>query len=128
MMTTGNLLPTHAIANDALEKNIEDIPLLPPPSGEASHKITLGETLKLDHLGPIIINTDGTTRRIENWDTLTKAEQANTWRLISARNQKRIEVLKKQLEEAKEKGESEAEEQESSSDTTSAEEVTKSQE
>lgn len=38
---------------------------------------------------------DGTTRRITNWDTLTKQEKDSSWRLISARNRKRIEVLQK---------------------------------
>lgn len=81
-----------------------DIPLLPPPvvepednNGEVTRQFQLGgDALKLDHLGPIIINTDGTTRRISNWDTLSKQEQASTWRLISARNRKRLEELKKQ--------------------------------
>jgi len=53
-----------------------------------------GEALKLDDLGPIIINTDGTTRRISNWSEMTKQEQESSWRMISARNKKRIEELK----------------------------------
>ena len=47
-------------------------------------------------VGPIIVNTDGTTRRIANWDTLSKQEQESSWRLISARNKQRIERLRAQ--------------------------------
>jgi len=50
-------------------------------------------------MGPIILNTDGTTRRIENWDTLTKHEQEVTWRRISKRNEIRRQALLKEQEE-----------------------------
>lgn len=76
---------------------------LPAPNDELGNPSTtqlpLGGTVSMDHLGPIIINTDGTTKRIANWDQLTKAEQENTIRVISARNKKRIEALKKQQDE-----------------------------
>lgn len=36
----------------------------------------------------------GTLRRIENWDKLSKAEQTNSFRLIAARNKKRLDILK----------------------------------
>lgn len=54
---------------------------------------------KLDSLGPMIINTDGTIQRVSNWHELTKEEQDKTFRLICARNQKRIEALKREEEE-----------------------------
>lgn len=47
-----------------------------------------------------LYGVDGTTRRITNWVNLTKEEQDNTWRLIKARNQKRIEELKRKQQEA----------------------------
>lgn len=114
MMITGNPLSIAATP----EVGIEEIRALPAPSGDAPKRIALGETLKLDHLGPIIINTDGTTMRIDNWDTLTKAEQTKTWQLISARNQKRIEALKKQLEEAREREAAESAESEETEQVT----------
>lgn len=55
-----------------------------------AHRMIVGD------LGPIIVNTDGTTRRIANWDTLSKQEQESSWRLISARNKQRIERLRAQ--------------------------------
>jgi hypothetical protein len=60
---------------------------------EPVRQIKFGETLKLDELGPIIINPDGTTRRISNWNDLSTQEQKSSWRLIAARNQKRIKKL-----------------------------------
>ncbi len=45
-------------------------------------------------------------RRIANWDILTQFEKDNTWRIISARNRRRIEELKQKLaleEEEKER-------------------------
>jgi len=76
-----------------------EVPALPPPSTDPGNPLrTLslgGDPLKLDDLGPIIINPDGTTRRIANWQTLTKQEQESSWRIISARNKKRISELQK---------------------------------
>ncbi|GMH80480.1 hypothetical protein TrLO_g15750 [Triparma laevis f. longispina] len=83
----------------------EEVLALPPTSGDveanAEQKIRslkVGETLDFAELGPIIINSDGTTRRISNWDSMTKAEQDKTWERISKRNAKRIEQLKKEQE------------------------------
>ena len=50
----------------------------------------------MDDLGPIIVNPDGTTRRIANWDSLSRQERESAWRLISARNRLRIERLRAQ--------------------------------
>jgi len=75
-----------------------EVPLLPPsdPNDTSIPSLKMGEKLKLDHLGPIIINPDGTTRRIENWDTMTEKEREVAWRRISKRNQVRIDTLNKQ--------------------------------
>lgn len=58
-----------------------------------------GSAVSMDHLGPIIVNTDGTTRRIANWNEMTESEKANAIRLISARNKRRIADLLKQQEQ-----------------------------
>ena len=92
------------ISKSSVEKEVEDsndsIKLLPEPSTtEKSREIKLGETFRFEELGPIIINPDGTTRRITNWENLTKQEQASTYRLISARNKKRLEGLQRRSEE-----------------------------
>ena len=49
-----------------------NIPQLPPPDPDSNlPSIRLGESIRFEEWGPIILNTDGTTRRIANWDTLT---------------------------------------------------------
>ena len=57
-----------SISNDELKE--EEIPLLPESTGAEVRSFKLGESLKLDELGPIIINIDGTTRRIGKSNTL----------------------------------------------------------
>ncbi|KAE8451444.1 hypothetical protein EG329_004073 [Mollisiaceae sp. DMI_Dod_QoI] len=51
-------------------------------------------TVKLDHLGPIVVNVDGTMSRISNWDKMADIEKKNTLRIISKRNNERLAVLK----------------------------------
>ena len=53
-----------------------------------------------DLLGPIILNTDGTTRRIANWDSLSEHEQHVSWKRISKRNEVRRTALLVAQEEA----------------------------
>lgn len=56
-------------------------------------KLQFGQSLKLEGVGPVIINSDGTTRTIANWDTLTEREKEVTWRRIKKRNAERREIL-----------------------------------
>ncbi|KAH8697280.1 hypothetical protein BGW36DRAFT_427247 [Talaromyces proteolyticus] len=53
-----------------------------------------GTTVSLDHLGPIVVNQDGTMSRISNWDQMTESEQKNTLRVLGRRNKQRLEALK----------------------------------
>lgn len=50
--------------------------------------------VKLDHLGPMVVNTDGTLSQIGNWAQMTESEKESTMRIIGKRNQKRLEALK----------------------------------
>eukprot|EP01031_Cornospumella_fuschlensis_P038187 gene38187-46399_t len=79
-----------------------EIPLLPAASEnrEGYRTLSLGQSVAMDELGPIIINPDGTTRRITNWNTLSKQEQMNSWRVIGERNKKRVEALKRRQSES----------------------------
>ena len=74
------------------EKLLQLPPSDPNKNGDIK-TLKMGESLKLDHLGPIILNTDGTTRRIDNWDTLTEREKEVTWRRIRKRNEERRNIL-----------------------------------
>ena len=60
------------------------------------------ETISFEEMGPVIINTDGTTRQIANWDQMTKREQEVTWKRISKRNEERRKALLEQ-QKSKEK-------------------------
>lgn len=62
--------------------------------------LKLGETMKFDDLGPIIINMDGSTRRIGNWEQLTDKEKEVTWRRIGKRNQERRKILLEKQQKA----------------------------
>lgn len=54
-----------------------------------------GDTsVKLDHLGPMVVNVDGTLSRIANWEAMAEIEKNATIRIIGKRNRERLEVLK----------------------------------
>ena len=50
---------------------------------------------KLDKLGPIVLNKDGSMSRISNWHEMTKQEQEKTHKMLIKRNKKRKEELMK---------------------------------
>jgi hypothetical protein len=52
-----------------------------------------GASVKLDHLGPIIVNTDGTVARISNWQELSEGERSVALRRIAKRNKARVQQL-----------------------------------
>ncbi|RAO64053.1 uncharacterized protein BHQ10_000065 [Talaromyces amestolkiae] len=81
------------------ENNENKIPplALPSTSDSTNQKLDVngeGTTVSLDHLGPIVVNQDGTMSRISNWDKMTEIEQKNTMRIIGKRNKQRLEALK----------------------------------
>ena len=77
-----------------------EVPQLPEADPNANiPRINLGETIRFEEMGPVILNTDGTTRRIANWDNLTEQEKKVTWRRISKRNEERRKVLLKKQEQ-----------------------------
>jgi hypothetical protein len=55
-----------------------------------------GDGIKLDHLGPLVVNVDGTLSRIANWAQMTEIERRNTLRVLGKRNKARMEALKAQ--------------------------------
>jgi hypothetical protein len=87
----------------AASSGADEIPRLPPPNPEDSKNlptIRLGETIRLEEMGPMILNTDGSVRRIDNWDSLSEHEKEVSWRRISKRNEERRQkLLQKQQDE-----------------------------
>ena len=59
-------------------------------------QIKFGETVKLDELGPVIVQSDCTLRRIDNWHKLTEGEREATMRRIGGRNQVRLNKCREQ--------------------------------
>ena len=65
-----------------------------------------GMSVQVTELGAIIINSDGTMSKVENWKELTPAEQAKTLRVIAKRNAKRKAILQQQQENSTDTSES----------------------
>jgi hypothetical protein len=63
---------------------------------------TGGTEMKLDHLGPMVVNADGTLSQIGNWQQMSEIEKKNTLRIISKRNKSRLEALKAKGQDIKE--------------------------
>lgn len=60
-----------------------------------THQLTVdGAGVKLDHLGPLVVNVDGTMSRIANWEKMADIERENTVRIIGKRNQARLAKLR----------------------------------
>lgn len=78
-------------------ENTAPLPLPEPSSESDSTKLSVnGEGVKLDHLGPLVVNKDGTLSRIANWGNMAEVERQNTLRILGKRNQLRMESLKEQ--------------------------------
>ncbi len=81
----------------------EEVLQLPEASNDPSiPSIKLGESIQFEDMGPVIINADGSTRQIANWDKMTEAEQQVAWRRISKRNEERRKVLLEQQQQQQE--------------------------
>ncbi|KAJ8690631.1 hypothetical protein PTI98_012042 [Pleurotus ostreatus] len=65
---------------------------LPAPNDPgATTQAAVGSTaVKLDELGPMVVNSDGTLSRIANWGSMTEAEKERTLRILLARNKVRL--------------------------------------
>jgi len=87
--------PTES-TNDAEQTSKHPLPL-PEPSADSKAvelDVSSGNAVKLDHLGPMVVNRDGTLSRIANWEQMTEIERQNTLRILGKRNQLRMETLR----------------------------------
>eukprot|EP00929_Paragymnodinium_shiwhaense_P090357 TRINITY_DN50516_c0_g1_i1.p1 TRINITY_DN50516_c0_g1~~TRINITY_DN50516_c0_g1_i1.p1 ORF type:complete len:171 (-),score=24.96 TRINITY_DN50516_c0_g1_i1:7-519(-) len=79
----------------------DSLPRLPSPDdAQASHNMKLGDKFKFDSLGPIIVNKDGTLRRIANWAQLVDVEREGVLKKLLKRNQLRLEALQENASDA----------------------------
>eukprot|EP00439_Symbiodinium_sp_Y106_P013295 s7788_g1.t3 len=68
--------------------------------GEGVQTIVVdGNPVKMDRLGPLVINTDGSIARINKWHEMTEHEQTNTLRVLGKRNKMRLAKLQQELHE-----------------------------
>jgi hypothetical protein len=77
---------------------------LPAPPEKHEPAVALdvgGPGVKLDYLGPLVVNRDGTTGRVANWAEMTENERQTTLKLLTRRNKQRLEVLKQEQSDAK---------------------------
>ena len=101
-------LPIKNDSDDNIAANkAESLLELPEATNDPSiPTIKLGESIRFEEMGPVIINIDGTTRRIDNWDQMTKNEQEVAWRRIAKRNEERRKLLlEKQEQQQQQKSE-----------------------
>lgn len=89
--------PEHSQAQPQ-EKEQEQERLALPDASSASNTpqldLSKDQSVKLDHLGPMVVNTDGTMSRISNWDQMTEMEKQTTLRVLGKRNKQRLDALK----------------------------------
>lgn len=102
---TPNPNPDPESPNDANQTSTTSAPLALPSSASNAPTTTTtidmsggNTTVQLDHLGPMVVNTDGTMSRISNWDKMAEIERKATLRIIGKRNQVRLEALRKEAE------------------------------
>ncbi|KAI8720520.1 hypothetical protein NCS52_00497300 [Fusarium sp. LHS14.1] len=74
--------------------------------GDGVTALRVGESVRLDALGPLVVNADGSMGRVGNWAGMTEGEKEATLRLLGRRNKQRLEALRaKKAEEEKQNGE-----------------------
>ncbi|CZR67098.1 uncharacterized protein PAC_16997 [Phialocephala subalpina] len=94
-------LTTTSSTSESSHKTPLALPDVPHNTTTQLDMSTGSTTVKLDHLGPIVVNVDGTMSRISNWDKMADIEKKNTLRIISKRNNERLAVLKAKEAEGK---------------------------
>lgn len=52
--------------------------------------------MRLDAMGPLVVNVDGSLGRVANWAEMTPGEREGTMRLLKRRNEQRLRVLKEE--------------------------------
>ena len=71
------------------------LPLPEPGKDDGTVQLDVGgEGVKLDHLGPLVVNQDGTMSRISNWAEMSEIERQNTLRILGKRNKLRLANLR----------------------------------
>ncbi len=79
------------------DASAETLLALPAPE-DVGQNITLdvstGEPVVMDHLGPVVVNADGTLARISTWGSMIDKEKELKKRRIAKRNVERLKALR----------------------------------
>jgi hypothetical protein len=75
------------------------LPLALPSIESGSENVEVTDQIKLDKLGPVVVNEDGTISRINNWHEMADVEKRNLERLLLKRNRERLERLRQKQQE-----------------------------
>ncbi|KAI8870896.1 hypothetical protein GQ42DRAFT_162383 [Ramicandelaber brevisporus] len=59
----------------------------------AGAKEPMDDRMRLEQLGPVVVNVDGTISRIDNWSEMSDIEKANVNRILLKRNKQRLAAL-----------------------------------
>ncbi|KAF2214491.1 hypothetical protein CERZMDRAFT_37549 [Cercospora zeae-maydis SCOH1-5] len=89
--------PISAAEASATDEHGNPLGLPAPPTKDDATKLDLSDgadSVKLDHLGPLVVNKDGTLSRISNWEAMTEQEKKATLRILGKRNQLRTDALR----------------------------------
>jgi hypothetical protein len=97
-----NMAAPDAQSDQQEEKRDTPLGLPEPPAGGIKLDVGSGEGVALDHLGPMVVNKDGTISRITNWDGMAEIEKKNTLRILQKRNKQRLDALKQATQERSE--------------------------
>ena len=93
--TFSNTIPEESSSSNATTKKetlaLPEVPFNNTTQLDMSNGNT---TIKLDHLGPMVVNVDGSLGRITNWLEMTEMEQKNTLRVVGKRNQARLAAVR----------------------------------
>jgi hypothetical protein len=99
-------------SSSAAAKDANKMPLpLPAPEqdsgaadkGDGVTSLRVGESVRLDAMGPLVVNTDGTMGRIGNWAGMTEGEKEQTLKLLGRRNKQRLDAIKAKKAEEEQK-------------------------
>ncbi|TLD10158.1 hypothetical protein PgNI_05578 [Pyricularia grisea] len=111
--STTNSNPAPKQGGDGVEQQHKPLPLPPTPDQSTTANDGVkqlnaqGGSVSFDHLGPIVVNQDGTMSRVANWPNMTQIERENTLRILGKRNQLRLAALRKAAEDTEKAGDGE---------------------
>ncbi|CAK4644156.1 unnamed protein product [Aphanomyces euteiches] len=86
--------PSTDAGNDKAPEPILALPSSTDSADDSGNTLTVGgASLALDHLGPIVVQPDGSLMGITDWETKTEQEKKTIARVIAKRNKERLEAL-----------------------------------